>query len=125
MIQEMGLLDDARFNEHVATTAEKFNVPGIAISLVDLSQNSIASKGYSFSPADQVTEDTVFQLYSNTKLFTAVAYGILVDAGKCRWDSKLCDLLPNLQLQDDYAQRTLTVEDMLSHQSGLTGYVDF
>lgn len=116
----MPVLDSNDFKEHVAATARKFNIPGISITLVDLKRGEIGSKGFDYQTSETVTEDTVFPLCSNTKLFTTVAYGILVEEGKCAWSSKLCDLLPDLKLQDDHAQRTLTVEDILSHQSGLS-----
>lgn len=118
----MSLLDSSDLQVHIAATADKFNIPGLAIALVDLSKGEVASKGFAFSASESITGDTVFQIYSNTKLFTTVAYGILVQEGKCKWDSKLCDLVPNLKLQDEHAQKTLTVEDLLSHQSGLSGY---
>ena len=117
----MSLLHSVDFQTHVAATARKFNITGIAIALVDLKRGEISSKGFDNQTSETVTADTVLQIYSNTKLFTVVAYGILVEEGKCAWNSKLCDLLPDLKLQDDHAQRTLTVEDILSHQSGLSG----
>lgn len=120
----MALFEDKRFIAHIAATAEKFNVPAISISLVDLSTGEATSKGFSFPPyEDDVTSDTVFQIYSNTKLFTAVAYGILAQEGKCAWNSKVCELLPGFKLQDETIQHKLTVEDLLTHQSGLSGYL--
>lgn len=114
-------MDSSDLQVHIAATADKFNIPGLGIALVDLNKGDISSKGFVFAASDDITGDTVFQIFSNTKLFTTVAYGILVEEGKCRWDSKLCDLLPALALQNGHAQRTLTVEDLLSHQSGLSG----
>lgn len=118
----MSLLDDACFQAHVAATVDKFNVPAVAVSLVNATTGKVDSKGFSLPSYDKVTEDTVFQICSNTKLFTAVAYGILVEEGRCDWDSRLCDLLPDFKLENDWAQQMLTVEDLLSHQSGLSGY---
>lgn len=121
----MSFIEDSRFHEHIRKTALGFNVPSLAVAYVDLKHNDVSSKGFTTLPIniDNITESSVFQIASNTKLFTVVAYGILVEAGKCRWDSKLRELIPELHLLDTRANETLTIEEILSHQSGISGYV--
>ena len=63
--------------------------------------------------------DTRFNLASITKMFTAVAVGQLVEAGKLRFDSKVGELLPdfpNKSIAD-----SVTVGELLSHTSGMIG----
>lgn len=120
----MSLLDTPEFQAHIAATADRFSILRLGISYVDLAKGQVGSKGFSFPESEGVTAQTVFQIYSNSKLFTAVTYGILVEEGKCEWSSKIKDLLPDLRMQDQFANETLTVEEILSHQSGLgRGYV--
>lgn len=81
---------------------------------------------------------TLFGIASCSKAFTAVALGILIDdfasgrntialpssLPKLNWDSRLSDLLPgDWKLMDEYASEHATLEDLLSHVSGLPGYV--
>lgn len=59
-------------------------------------------------------EHTVWSICSNTKLITVFALALLVEAGKLQWESKLCDLVPELDLRDKHANSTLTLEHVLS-----------
>ena len=62
---------------------------------------------------------TLFGIASNTKVFTAVALGLLVEEGKVEWDAPVVRYLPAFQLWDPYVTRELTVRDLLVHRSGL------
>jgi CubicO group peptidase (beta-lactamase class C family) len=66
-----------------------------------------------------VDERTLFGIASNTKVFTAVALGLLVDEGKLEWDAPVVRYLPWFQMWDPYVTRELTVRDLLVHRSGL------
>lgn len=70
----------------------------------------------------QTNEQTLFSIGSNTKLFTALGLGLLVedDAYKLQWDSRIKDILhEQWVLQDKIAEKYATLVDILSHQSGL------
>ena len=82
---------------------------------------SILTKGFGELSSGSVTGESVFCIASNTKVFVAVALGILVEEGKLTWDARIKDLLPDLKFSRDDAQETVTVADMLSHQTGLSG----
>ena len=66
------------------------------------------------------TPTTTHQIASNTKLFTAVAAGLLVDEGKLTWDKPVRQSVPSIQFYDDELNNTITVRDMLSHRTGIT-----
>jgi CubicO group peptidase (beta-lactamase class C family) len=74
---------------------------------------------------DPVTPNTLFAIGSNTKLFTSVAAGMMVDEGKMKWDAPLTTYLPSFQLYDPYVTREFTLRDALSHRSGLGRRGDF
>jgi CubicO group peptidase (beta-lactamase class C family) len=98
-----------------------FKVPGIAIGIIK-DGRVIHSRGYGFRALGSkamVSENTVFEIASNTKAFTAAAVGILVDEGKLQWDDKVRDYIPEFKLYDPYVSDAFTIRDLLSHHSGL------
>lgn len=111
----------AEIDRTVTRAMAVFAVPGMAIAIVK-DGKVVYAKGYGVreigKPAP-VDTDTVFQIGSNTKAFTAAGLAILVDAGKIGWDDKVVDLLPQFQLHDAWVTREFTVRDLLTHRSGL------
>lgn len=102
-------------------TLRTFNVPGIAVSVIK-DGKVIHSKGYgvrSVKTNQKVDEHTLFGVASNTKAITAAALGMLVDAGKITWDTKVVDVIPEFKLYDSYVTSEFTIRDLLTHRSGL------
>jgi len=64
-----------------------------------------------------VDRQTKFRVASVGKMFTAVAIGQLVEAGKLSWDSTLDALVPEYPDRD--AAKKITVWQLLHHTSGL------
>ncbi len=104
-----------------ARVMDTFEVPGIGLAIVKDGQVVVA-KGYGVrrmgEPAP-VDGQTLFGIASNTKVFTAVALGLLVEEGKIAWDAPVIDYLPWFQMWDPYITRELTIRDLLVHRSGL------
>jgi CubicO group peptidase (beta-lactamase class C family) len=96
---------------------------GAGLSIAIVKDDSVVfARGYGVRETgkpDPVDPGTVFAIGSNTKLFTAVAAGMLVDEGKIRWDAPITTYLPFFQLYDPWVTREITIRDMLSHRSGL------
>jgi CubicO group peptidase (beta-lactamase class C family) len=57
---------------------------------------------------------------SNTKLFTAIAAGMLVQEGKLTWDKPVTDSVPSIRFYNNQLNNTVTLRDMLSHRTGIT-----
>lgn len=96
------------------------NAPGAAVMVIHKGK-SVFAKGYGL--ADLVTKspcttNTNFRLASVTKQFTAMAVLILADRGKLRLDEKLTDFFPEFP---SYGNQ-ITVEQLLTHTSGLIEY---
>jgi CubicO group peptidase (beta-lactamase class C family) len=66
-----------------------------------------------------VTIDDKFHLGSDSKAFTALLAGLYVQQGKLRWDSTLAEIFPELKDKMDSEFGKITVEELLSHSSGL------
>jgi len=71
-------------------------------------------------PPVPVMPNTLFCGGSTTKAFTAAAMSMLVDTGSLGWKTKVVDVLrEDFVLQDEYATREITIEDILSHRTGM------
>ena len=105
----------------VNTVLKTFDVPGIAIAIVK-DGKVVAAQGFGVrklgDPAP-VTGNTLFEIASNSKAFTAAALAQLVDEGKLKWDDPVTQHLPDFQMYDPYVTREMTVRDLLVHRSGL------
>jgi CubicO group peptidase (beta-lactamase class C family) len=66
-----------------------------------------------------VTPEDRFHIGSDTKAMTALLAGIFVDEGRLRWDSTPAEIFPELAPGMDPEFRTITLEQMLSHLSGI------
>lgn len=111
----------AGFDAFVADTLQKWNVPGVAISVVK-DGKVVLSKGYGVrDPAtgQPMTEDTVFPIASMSKAFTSFGVALLGDEGRMSFDAPVVTYLPGLAFKDPAASSGLTLRDMLSHRSGL------
>jgi CubicO group peptidase (beta-lactamase class C family) len=64
-----------------------------------------------------IDHQTKFRVASAGKMFTGVAIGQLVEAGKLSWDSTLAELVP--EYPDRATAKKITVWELLHHTSGL------
>jgi CubicO group peptidase (beta-lactamase class C family) len=110
-----------KFDAYVAAVMKRFEVPGMGIAIVKDGQVVLA-KGYGvkrLGAPDPVDADTRFGIASNTKAFTALALGMLVEEGKLEWDKPVVNYLPQFMMWDPWVTRQITVRDLLVHRSGL------
>ncbi|TAF46382.1 MAG: serine hydrolase [Sphingobacteriales bacterium] len=115
------ILSSLQIDSLTEKTLSTFNVPGIAVAVIK-DGKIIHAKGYgirSIKGKQKVDENTLFGVASNTKAFTAAALGMLVDAKKLTWDTKVVKIIPGFKMYDAYVTREFTVRDLLTHRSGL------
>ncbi|MFN8346019.1 MAG: serine hydrolase [Spirosomataceae bacterium] len=99
----------------------EWRVPGASVAIVK-DGKLLYAKGYGLKDVKNnlpVTERTLFPIASCTKSFTAATLAILADEGKLDWNKPVKDYLPDFQLHDEYATRTVTARDLVSHRTGL------
>ena len=99
-----------------------WNVPGCGIGVV-VKDKLVFAKGYGYRNLEKklpVTPNTLFQIASNTKLFTATSIGFLVDAGKLDWDQPVKKYVPQIQFYNEELNSNVTIRDMLSHRTGIS-----
>jgi len=99
----------------------RYAVEGFSGSvLVGCSGHELYTRSCGFSnweTLDDVNENSIFQLASASKQFTAMSIMLLKQEGKIDLDAKLTDYIPELPY------KTITIRNLLNHTSGLPDYV--
>ncbi|MGB6877043.1 MAG: serine hydrolase [Candidatus Acidiferrales bacterium] len=110
-------------DSYIQTAMHDGKVPGLAVGIVQ-NGNAVYVKGFGvrdITTGQPVTPDTLFDIGSCTKAFTAAAVGILVDEGKMHWDDRVDEYIPFFHLYDPLADENVTMRDLLTHRTGMGG----
>jgi len=110
------------FEKTVDKILKDWNVPGCGIGIV-YKNKLVYAKGFGYRDLEKklpVTPNTLFQIASNSKLFTATAIGFLVEDGKLEWDKPIKNYVPQIQFYNDELNNNVTIRDMLSHRTGIS-----
>jgi CubicO group peptidase (beta-lactamase class C family) len=110
------------FDQFVESELKKWNVPGIAITVVK-DGKVILKRGYGFRDVEKklpMTELTVQPIASVTKSFTVASLATLVREGKLSWDKPVRDYLPDFKMHNDYTTMNATPRDLVTHRTGLS-----
>lgn len=67
----------------------------------------------------RVTEDSFFDIASDSKAFTSMLGAIAASEGSFNWDAPVRDYAPEFGITDEYAAAHLTSRDLGCHRSGL------
>ncbi|KAL7948733.1 beta-lactamase/transpeptidase-like protein [Trichoderma barbatum] len=119
----MDLFNSPAFSVRAEDLIKKFHVPGLAIAIVH--KDVTASKAFgmaSFEPAKPMTTGTLFDIASASKSLTAASVALLVADEKLpdvKYDAEMAKLLPGEFVMPGQGYEGVTVEDILSHRSGL------
>jgi CubicO group peptidase (beta-lactamase class C family) len=111
-----------RVDDYIRFEMQKRLIPGLSLAIVR-DGKVIKAKGYGFANLElrvPATADTVYQLASVTKQFTATAIMLLAQDGKLSVDdriSRYIDGTPD-------AWKDITLRHLLTHTSGLKDYLD-
>ncbi|HEV2527096.1 MAG TPA: serine hydrolase domain-containing protein [Thermomicrobiales bacterium] len=97
-------------------------VPGLTVGVLLGDDRMVAGHGIANQETGvPVTPDTVFQIGSITKVFTASLIMGLVDEGRLSIEQRVVDVLPDFRLGDEAATQALTLEHCLTHVCGFDG----
>jgi len=112
--------EESRVDAVVAGLMQQRHVPGASIAVVRDGKLLLA-KGYGHANVEleaPATADTVYQLASVTKQFTAAATLLLIDDGKLALEDKVTERLSGLPA----SWKDVTVRHLLTHTSGIPSY---
>jgi CubicO group peptidase (beta-lactamase class C family) len=110
------------FDAYMEKVLVDWNAPAVGVGVV-VGDKLVFAKGYGYRDYGAklpFTPTTVCPIASNTKLFTAVAAGMLVNEGKLTWDKPVRESVRSIEFYNDQLNNTVTLRDMLSHRTGIT-----
>lgn len=110
------------FDAYMQKVLKDWNTPGIGVGVV-INDKLVYAKGFGYRDYGKklpFTPSTLCPIASNTKLFTAVAAGMLVDEGKLTWDKPVRESVPTVRFYNEDLNNSVTLHDMLSHRTGVT-----
>jgi CubicO group peptidase (beta-lactamase class C family) len=110
------------FDAYMEQTLKDWNTPGVGVGIV-VGDKLVFAKGYGYRDYEKklpFTAKTMQPIASNSKLFTAVSAGMLVEEGKLTWDKPIKQSVPEIEFYNDQLNNNVTLRDMLSHRTGVT-----
>jgi CubicO group peptidase (beta-lactamase class C family) len=111
-----------RLTERLSKTAHELEVPGAALGVLHEGDGMFAFHGVtSIENPLEVDANTLFQMGSIAKTYTATAVMRLVGEGRLELDERVRTYLPELNLKDESAARDVTILNLLNHTSGWSG----
>ena len=122
MTRETAAMEERTLDEVVRDAMAEWQIPGVTVAI--LHDGKVEPHGYGVISleTDYPTRlDTLFQVGSNSKVFTATLVMRLVEAGLLDLDAPVGRYLPDLTLAEPSAAATITLRQLLSHTSGLEG----
>ncbi|KAI1814337.1 beta-lactamase family protein [Poronia punctata] len=124
----MDLFKSEPFSSHVRELMSRHHIPGLVIAVVQ--DEDVATAGYGSACLETTTPctgSTLFDIASSAKSLTAAAVGMLVEDNErypeIQYETPMSSLLP-----DDFVMpgvgytEGVTVEDMLSHRTGMASH---
>ncbi|WP_300265616.1 serine hydrolase [Microbacterium sp.] len=108
----------ARLDEFTAAG----DIPALSLAVLDKQEvQTLASGVLNLNTEVGATTDSVFQIGSVTKAYTATLLLMLVDEGRLDLDEPLIRYLPELAWADEHARAQVTARHLLTHTSGIDG----
>jgi CubicO group peptidase (beta-lactamase class C family) len=118
-------IKDAKFKqlcEKIVAEMKRLDVPGVSIGIWN--QGEEFSAGFGITSVDNplpVTAETLFQVGSISKTFTATLLMQQVEKGRLDLDASVINYLPKLQLSDPDVTARVTTRQLLTHTGGWVG----
>jgi CubicO group peptidase (beta-lactamase class C family) len=110
------------FADQVATWMSELQVPGAAIGIVHGDrQESLAFGIADIETSTPVTEETLFQVGSISKTYTATALMRFVERGEIDLDATVRTYIPDFKVANPEAGEQVTIRNLVTHTSGWFG----
>ncbi|NJK98899.1 MAG: serine hydrolase [Bacteroidales bacterium] len=116
-INIFGQIKENQAIDSIFSEWNKPSVPGCALGIIR-DGKLIYAKGYGLANLEKnipISTNSVFEIASTSKQFTATCIVLLAEQGKLNLDNKLSDFFPEFP---DYANQ-ITIRHLLHHTSGI------
>ena len=115
-------MDEINLRDFVSEAAKRSGTPGVAVGILHKGKTAVVSFGVtSVEDPLPVTDETLFQIGSITKTFTATAIMRLVEMRKLDLDAAVQTYLPDFTVKDRKAASEVTIRHLLTHTGGWEG----
>ncbi|MDR7277271.1 serine hydrolase [Catenuloplanes atrovinosus] len=117
------------WRRRLAVLAERHGVPGATLGILRIGaadheeRIEVAHGVLNLDTGVAVTPDSVFQIGSISKVWTATVVMQLADEGLLDLDAPITKVLPELRLADPDTAKGVTMRHLLTHTSGIDGDV--
>jgi len=110
------------FQSYVDGIRERYNPPALSVALwYNDTLYQAASGCLNINTGVEATTDSIFQIASITKVFTASLIVQLIEEGRVELDAPVKRYLRDFQVADPDLSETITVGQLLDHTSGIPG----
>jgi CubicO group peptidase (beta-lactamase class C family) len=101
---------------------ERHGVPAASVAILGGDEIDAAASGVlNLATGVEATVDSLFQIGSITKVWTATLVMQLVDEGRIELDAPVRRYLPGFRVADEAVSREVTIRHLLTHTSGIDG----
>jgi len=101
---------------------KQHHLPSVAVALID-DQGTVWQEAFGLANVENeipATVDTVYKLWSVSKVFTAIETMRLVEEGLVDLDAPITDYLPDFSIQSRFRDsEPITIRSILAHHAGL------
>jgi CubicO group peptidase (beta-lactamase class C family) len=117
-------IDADCLNDLLAEVVRRHRVPGATLAVLDGTDITVAATGVlNRGTGVQATPDSLFQIGSITKVWTATLLAQLVAEGRLGFETPVVEVLPEFRVADPAVSAAVTVHHLLTHTSGIDGDV--
>jgi CubicO group peptidase (beta-lactamase class C family) len=101
---------------------ERHGVPAASVAVLSGNEIDAAASGIlNLATGVEATADSLFQIGSITKVWTATLTMQLVDEGRIELDAPVRRYLPGFRVADEDVSEAVTIRHLLTHTSGIDG----
>jgi CubicO group peptidase (beta-lactamase class C family) len=112
----------AQFQSYIDSFRERYHTPALSVAVWYKDKLYQAASGLlNVETSVEATPDSIFQIASISKVFTASLIMQLVDEGRVKLDHPVKQYLRDFQLADSHLSDAITVAQLLDHTSGIPG----
>ncbi|MEV0753672.1 serine hydrolase [Streptosporangium sp. NPDC050280] len=117
-----GAVDPGRWHARLAELITEYEVPGAGLAFLHEGEvHEFAAGVLNVETGVETTTDSLFQIGSVTKVWTATQIMLLVERGALTLDAPVAEILPEFRVADPEVTKTVTIRHLLSHTSGIDG----